>query len=83
MANALKGLTLLLEKLAPVPSAARSRMEEAESMSARLALSADLRASYESCKKGRRRMILFLCRLSPTGARKIKKYRAKAVDEEL
>lgn len=51
MANALKGLTPLLEKLAPKPSAARSRAEEAESKSARLALSADLRASYESCKK--------------------------------
>lgn len=51
MANALKELAPLFEKLAPKPSAACSRMEEAESRSARLALSADLHASYQSCNK--------------------------------
>lgn len=42
-------LTPLLENLAPKPSAARLRMEEAESASARLALSKDLLTSYKSC----------------------------------
>lgn len=50
MAKAVEGFVPLLDKLAPKPSAARSRMEEAESKSARLAYSADLRATYKSCR---------------------------------
>lgn len=49
MANAFKEVTPPLENLTPKPFSARSRMEEGESKSARLAYLADLRASYKSC----------------------------------
>eukprot|EP00903_Cladosiphon_okamuranus_P019434 g17869.t1 len=49
MAKAVEEIAPLLDKVAPKPSAARLRMEEAESKSARLAFSADLHEAYKNC----------------------------------